>query len=282
MAMLGLRARVSGGRAFTMALDQEHYLVSADASWRWRRGARAASVQFNGAGNDDREDSLRWFEVGPRSRRAAMDVEVVETGRADSPRRNPRPKVDYEALALKRRPEQERELASLSAQLEEGRLLPTPAAPPTPRPDVGFRITVDGQTLGTIGMGGHGSLTVTVYVGRQPGERIGPVLAVHGGEHLGEDTFRWREWFGRPTPLGVGQHVRIELVDPRTADLGRVREFVTYRPKTLEEVRARLAELKGEMRPEWWAKKAARQAKYQRSRPPARSYPRGTLLAQGP
>jgi hypothetical protein len=84
-------------------------------------------------------------------------------------------------------------------------------------------------------------------------------------------------WSWCDQELRLGQRVRIETIDPRGADLGELREIVTYGATTLNDARAELKELTRDLARDGYGRRAAQQAAYERGRPAPRSYPRAPI-----
>jgi hypothetical protein len=259
-----------------MALNLESYQASACASARWRRKGKKPTFDFIGSGMDDRTDFLRWFTVESLGVGAWMEITPVETTTADPPRRAPRRIVSrlrlQRSLARTRR-----EIAHLTRRLERPEWRPTvsPLPPPPERADFGLVVKLDDRVIGSAGIGGHGVLSIDVILKRRPG-RLLLMLHAHGGEDLGDVTYRWRRWaWGEQREVDIGQRIRIEVVPPEQLDLGAVREVRRYLPTTRKEVRARLADLRRELKTRARARRESKE--YDRTRPPSRTYPRAPI-----
>jgi hypothetical protein len=222
-----------------MALNLESYQTTASVTARWRRRGRKPTFEFVGSGMDDRTDFLRWFSVEPSGVGAWMEITPVETTTADPPRRHARRIISrlrlQRSLARTRR-----EIADLTRRLKRPDWKPTvsPVPPAPERADFGLIVKLDDSVIGSAGIGGRGVLSVDVILKRSPG-RLLLMLHVHGGESLGDVSYRWRRWaWGDRREIEVGQRIRIEVVPPEQLDLGDIREVQRYLPTTRKEVRA--------------------------------------------
>jgi hypothetical protein len=276
--MYGLRVQLSGRSPVTMALNLESYQISACASARWRGRGAKPRFEFAGSGLDDRTDLLKWFSVEPPGVGAWMEITPVETTTADPPRRNARRIISR--LRLQRSlARMRREITDLTRRLERPDWRPkvSPVPPPPERADFGLVVKLDDRVIGSAGIGRRGVLSVDVVLKRSPG-RLLLMVHVHGGENLGGVTYRWRRWaWGDQRELDVGQRIRIEVAPREQLDLGDIREVRRHLPTTRKEVRARLADLrrdlKARVRSGGWSKE------YDHSRPPPRRYPRAPIRA---
>ena len=273
--MLGLRTQVSGRAPVMMALNQEHYVVTAGASWRREANTKSAGLTLHGTGIDDREDHLEWFVVADAIRGSWIEITVVDIAIADSPRRKPRRRVDWPAHFRAERMKDRRRIAELFARLKQtkhGRAWVSRPELASPRdPAVGFLVTLNGRPVGRVGVGDPGALSVDIVLRQRPGGAIAR-LNVHGGENLG-GAWRWRSWEWEGRQLQVSDQLRIEVVEPDQLDLGRIREVKSYEPQTEEQIRDALKILRRSVRTRHSAK-AARMKALDEDRPAPRRYPR--------
>jgi hypothetical protein len=278
VAMLGLRARVSGRPPVTMALGQQRYLITSGWSWTRSRRSKLAKGLFHGTGIDDREDHLQWFAHRDPQRGSSIAIEVVDVAVADWPRRSPRRNTDWQEYFREHRVKDRHSIEQLAARLREVRQMsPRPAdSDSVQRPSVGVSVSLDGHPLGKIGVGDPGSLSVTVYLRHRPdGDMVH--LHVHGGENVGRDRWRWRKWRWEERKLAHGARVRIDIVGPTDVDPGEIREIVSYKPTTAEELREALRELRKKVKLDRYRKEAIEMMARDRARPTPRHYPRATI-----
>jgi hypothetical protein len=275
--MYGLRVQIPGRPPVTMALNQAKYHVSADAIFRrrlWPRPSRKPRLELTGRGMDDREDFLHWFTVEPPARQSWMEISIVETTVADPPRRR---RLRSSHSRWKER--YQRDLVKLSRRLRTMKSPPPPPTipPPPSRAEYGLVVSIDGRVIGSAGVAGHGTVSITVLLKRRA-RRLLLVLNAHGGEHLGIETWRWRCWpWADHRELDVGQRIRIEMGPPDRLDLGEIREVRSYLARTKQEIRERLASVRRALRnaDAQFREAAIREEK----RPPPRSYPRAPIRA---
>lgn len=276
--MIGLRVEIPGRAPVTMALNLSDYLVSASAHWRWRAIERTPRLKFSGTGLDDRDDHLVWFVAEPAAPSSSMVITPVDTATADPPRRRPRPRVDWDARFRRHRRDDIRAIARFTRLLRQPER-PPPALPDLPdRADGGFVVSIDGRAAGSAGIGGRGTVNVTVFA-KQKGPRVAINLCATGGEFLGEMTYRWRRWSWGNVQLDFGQRVCIEVGRPEQLDLGYVSGIDQLSYRTKAQMREELADLRKEVKSDGHAKEARDMKAYDRNRPPPRTYPRSPIRA---
>jgi hypothetical protein len=273
--MLGLRVEASGRAPVVMALDQDHWGVTAEAAWRKYLPRERARTVLRATGVDDRDDLLTWFAIGNARPGAWLDVTVVDTPVADVPRRKPRRKRNWRALLRARVKDQLRDIAELAAQLRAlraGKQRPQ-HVPSGQTSSVGFGVTVNGRSLGRLGIGELGSLSVAVSAGRGPGGEYA-FTNVHGGDRIGRDR-HWRRWGWQRLDLRVGDRVRIAVVAPLELDVGEIYKYEPWPPAIADQVRWHLNDLRRSVTPRGQRARLARMLAFDRERPPPRRYGRG-------
>lgn len=255
-----------------MALDQERYLLSVEASWRRGSSRKKARMSFTGTGVDDRDDHLRWFKVDDVRIGSSIEVVVVDTAVADPPARAPRVTVEKLKRAQARGRLRDGSIAGVKARLHALRTgEPIPVVQPPERPSaVGFSVAINGRLVRRVGVGNPGLLTVTV-LGRRTPDGFGARFYVHGGD-AAVDGYLFRRWDNADLRLEVGDRVSITCIAPTNLDRGRINAANESMPATAAELQAFLRHLRRSDRATRAA--LARFAAYERKRPAPRSYPR--------
>jgi hypothetical protein len=274
--MLGLRVHVRGRPPLTLALPQDHYLVTAGASWDRRSPRKQAASCFHGTGMDDRADHLKWFWVKNPPRRLWMDVVVVDEAVAAAPRRHPRRAIDWKDFFRKLRAKDLKRTRELEARMRQARSgtfyrEPVWAAHP---PALGFRVTLNRRELGRFAVSDPGALSINVYV-KHRSDAHDAYLVIHGGDHVGPNSWRWRKWPRDTRRLRVGDRVRIEVVAPIRLSSSRVGRLDTTEVTDIAGITRELKELHKRLQSDSYRKEVANMLRYERERPPPRRYSRG-------
>jgi hypothetical protein len=265
-----------------MALDQERYVVSVDASWKRSGFRKKARMAFSGSGVDDRHDFLRWFNADDVRVGSSIEVTVVDTRIAHPPTRAPRVTVERVKRRLAGAVPDSPTIAVMKARLRAlraGTASPVVLLPNRPS-TVGFRVTLNGRHLVRVGVGDPGTLTVSIYVRLAPDGR-GASLHIHGGDRV-SDGYRWRTWTDNDVGLNVGDRVRITFVAPKRLDRGQIRAIDDSLPTTVAEIQSFLRHLRHSATAQARRASLARYIRYERDRPAPRAYPRRLLVEAAP
>ena len=273
--MLGLRVLVRGRYPLTLALPQEDYVIQAGASWR-RSGQRTrAESYFHGTGIDDRADYLKWLWIRNPARRLWMDIAVVDALVAAAPRRQPRRAIHWKEFFEKLRAKDLKRGMELDVRLREARSgiyyrEPRWVAHP---PALGFRVTLNRRELGRFGVSDPGSLSIDVVL-RHRFNKQSAHLSVHGGDRVGQSSWRWRTWPCDGRRLKVGDRLRIEVVAPVRLSGGRVQGIETTEVTDVANITRELKELHKRLKSGYYRRETADMLRAERERLPARRYPR--------
>ena len=276
--MLGVRVHVRGRSPLTLALPQEDYVVVAGASWGRSSPKRHAESYFHGTGIDDRYDHLRWFWLRNPAPRMWMDIAVVDASVADAPRRTARRAIHWKAFFEKVRARELQRRTQLEARLRQARsgISYRESIWATHPPALGFRVTLNDRELGRIGVSDPGSLSIDIVVRRHP-DKHSAYLSIHGGDRVGQRSWRWRKWPGDNRRLQVGDRVRIEVVAPVRLSSGRLKGLKTTEVTDVAGITRELKELHKRLKSDYYSKETADMLRAERERLAARRYPRGLI-----
>jgi hypothetical protein len=138
---------------------------------------------------------------------------------------------------------------------------------------LGYRVILNGRELGRIGVHDPGSLSIDVVVRHRLGSHRA-FLSIHGGERVGQCSWRWRKWTFDNRRLEVGDRVRIQVVAPVRLSCGRVQELETREVTDLAGITREVKELQKSLKLDYYRKEATDVIRAERERLPARRYPR--------
>lgn len=248
----------------------------AGASWRRTSPRKHVESYFHGTGVDDRADHLRWLWIRDPARRLWMDIAVVDDSVAAVPRRQPRRPSDWKEFFGKVRARDLKRTRELEARLRQARSGISYREPrwATHPPALGFRVTLNRRELGRIGVSDPGSLSIDVVVRQRP-DKHSAYLMIHGGDRVGQRSWRWRKWPCDTRGLHVGDRVRIEVVTPVRLSSSRVQGLETTEVTDVAGVTQELKELRKRLKLDYYRKETADILRAERERLPARRYARG-------
>lgn len=276
--MLGLRVHVRGCSPLTLALPQKRYVVSAGAFWRRGRPRDHAESYFHGTGIDDRMDHLKWLWIQDPARKLWMDIEVVDASVAAAPRRQPRRAINWKRFFTELRARDRKRMRMLEARLRRALsgILYRESEWTSQPPALGYRVALNGRALGRVGVQDPGTVSVTVVVKQHRG-RQSAYLSIHGGDRVGQSSWRWRTWPFDNRGLKVGDRVRIEVVAPVRLSCGRVQKLETTEVADPADIAREVKELRKRVESTYYRKEADDVIQTERTRPPTRHYPRGSI-----
>jgi hypothetical protein len=140
-------------------------------------------------------------------------------------------------------------------------------------PALGYRVTLNGRELGRIGVNDPGSLSIDVVVRHRHG-RHHAYLSIHGGDRVGQRSWRWRKWPFDNRRLEVGDRVRIAVVPPVRLSCGRAQELETTEVTGLADITREMKELRKRLKSDYYRKEATDVIRAARERLPPRRYSR--------
>jgi hypothetical protein len=202
-------------------------------------------------------------------------VDVVDASLAAAPRRQPRRAIDWKEFFEKLRARDLKRLKVLEARQRRARSGISYREPrwATHPPALGYHVSLNGRELGRIGVYDPGSLSIDVVV-RHRLRSHRAYLSVHGGDRVGQSSWRWRTWPFDNRRLEVGDRVRIEVVPPRRLSCGRVQELQTTEVTDLAGINREVKELRKGLKSDYYRKEATLVIRTERQRLPARRYAR--------
>lgn len=239
-----------------------------------RRPADPLRISFSATGYDDRDYHLEWLPRGRRRIGSWIEIEVADeltpAPLLRGPKRRRRNRINWDKFFARMRARDIRKIATLEARLRRVRAGSPYEAPlwPLQKPACALRILRNGRKFAEVSVNRPGTLHVSI-IARARGKRRNAVLRIHGGDYLGRYTNRWYVW-PRVAALKVGDRVRILVVKPRANVKRRVRSLDCSQPSSAEEIVAKLASLRADLRSDFHGKEAAYMRAFPARLPPHR------------